>query len=261
MEAWLLFLVLGYTSCTLDEGAAALAAFEAEQALEELECAREKGPYEHEDHVRLYEQLGIAYTYLERKEDALEAFDMLLTLDPGYAISYTLSPKVTFLFEKARKRSRSRPAPQISLSWPRDLEVDDPVPLDVEVVADPRGLLERAEVFVRLKGDGSFEVKSLELAPVGEYRQLMLPAVTDEPARPEVLQLYLVAYDEEGNQVLRVGDEERPREIGLGYDEPPPWYRRWWVWTIVGGVVAVGTGLGVYFGTREPPDTVGGTFR
>ena len=31
-----------------------------------------------------------------------------------------------------------------------------------------------------------------------------------------------------------------------------PFYRRWWFWTAVGGVVAAGTGVGVYLATRTP---------
>lgn len=31
-----------------------------------------------------------------------------------------------------------------------------------------------------------------------------------------------------------------------------PFYRHWWFWTAVGGVVAAGTGVGVYFATRTP---------
>ena len=31
-----------------------------------------------------------------------------------------------------------------------------------------------------------------------------------------------------------------------------PLYRRWWFWTAIGGVVAAGTGVGVYFATRTP---------
>jgi hypothetical protein len=76
-----------------------------------------------------------------------------------------------------------------------------------------------------------------------------------------VLQLYLVASDPDGNQVLMLGDPARPREISLSFEKPEAWYRKWWVWALVGGVVAAGTGTAVYFGLQEPPDRIHGTFQ
>src|SRR5688572_29310831 len=93
----------------LDQGAKALVDFRPEEAIVLLERAKTEGPYGYDDHAKLYEQLGIAYAYLDRSEDALAAFDMLLAIDPTRAISYTLSPKVTFLFEQARSKAGARP--------------------------------------------------------------------------------------------------------------------------------------------------------
>jgi hypothetical protein len=36
-----------------------------------------------------------------------------------------------------------------------------------------------------------------------------------------------------------------------------PVYKKWWFWTVAAVVVA-GVGVGVYFGTREPPPVDGG---
>src|SRR5215475_6029688 len=119
----------------LDQGVKALADFRAEDAIALLERAKKEGPYGRPDYIRLYEQLGIAYGYLDKNEDALKSFDMLLALDSGRAISYTLSPKVTFLFEQARSRASERPPPDIDLGWPLGLTVEDRIPVDVEVLA------------------------------------------------------------------------------------------------------------------------------
>ncbi len=67
-------------------------------------------------------------------------------------------------------------------------------------------------------------------------------------------------FDSEGNEVLVWAGPARPREILLRYDAPSPWYRKWWVWAIAGGVVAVGTGATVFAVTRDPSDTVDGDF-
>ncbi|HET6347270.1 MAG TPA: PEGA domain-containing protein [Myxococcota bacterium] len=41
-------------------------------------------------------------------------------------------------------------------------------------------------------------------------------------------------------------------------EAPQRWYQKWWVWSVVGGVVAAGVGAGLYF-TQAPPATGSGT--
>jgi hypothetical protein len=246
----------------LAEAAAALADFRPEDAVRILERARTEGPFAHADHLRLYEQLGIAQAYLDRGKEALEAFRFLLALAPGHAISYTLSPKVTFVFEQARKMAAEAAQPAIDLGWPRGLEVGQGVPVDVEVLADPERFLARAELRHRLRGSGApFAREVFPLPRAGEPAvRVTLPAVEPRGARAEVVEFYLVASDARGNEVLVFGSEKRPREIVLGASPPAPWYGRWWVWTLVGVAVAGGaTAAGL--ATRDPDPTVDGVFR
>jgi len=246
---------------SLDQGCTALAEYRVEEAVALLQRARGEGPYEYPDHVRLYEQLGLAYAYLDRKEQALQSFDMLLALDPGHAISYTLSPKVTFLFEQARKASTRASPITVDLGWPRDLKVSDRVPIDLEVVADPRGLMKRAVLFSRRKGSLEERQARIDLGVPGRYHRVELPAAAPASEGPEVLEVYLKAFDEKGNEVYLLGSAAQPREISLAYEPPEAWYSRWWVWALVGGAVAAGTGTTVYFLLREPPGRVGGSFQ
>ncbi len=248
----------GDGAALIEDGAAALAAFDVDKAVALLERARAAGPHRHGDYVRLYEQLGIAYAYLEREADALAAFEMLLVLEPGHLLSYTLSPRATFLFEKARTAMADRPAPAVDLSWPRNLDTEDPVPIDIEVVADPSAFLRRAELHVRRAGaSASYEVIDVPLPQAG-YRRVVLPATRGAANR--TLEIYVRAYDDAGNEVLVWADPDRPREIPVRYDPPSPWYRKWWVWAVAGTVVAVGTGTTVFALTRDPPSTVDGDF-
>ncbi|RMH38864.1 MAG: hypothetical protein D6689_18210 [Deltaproteobacteria bacterium] len=237
-------------------GAALLADFQVDAALAELEAARDGGPLAYADHVRLYEQLGIAYAYLERDDDALAAFATLLRLDPGHLLSYTLSPRVTFLFERARRTAGEAPA--IDVQWPRQLDVARPVPIDVEVVADPAGSLARAELYVRERGTGGFRVVDVPLESPGRYRRVILPPAGGD--RPATLEVYATALDARGNEVLVWAGRDRPREIPLGYTPPTPWYRKWWVWAVAGTTVAAATGATVFAITRSPPATLDGDF-
>ncbi len=260
MLATLAMLVLA--AGPIDDAARALADFRPDDAVRLLEAAKTEGPYTHADHVRLYEQLGIAYAYLERSDDAVAAFVTMLSLDRSRAISYTLSPKVTFLFERARLEAAKRPEPSVDLSWPRGLGVQDKVPVEVEVLEDPEGFLKKGSLYFRKKGQADFQNTTLTLPPAGQtLKRVELPAVAPDTKGGAVLQLYLVAQDEHDNEVLLFGSAQRPREVPLTYVPPEPWYGQWWVWAIAGAVVAASAGTAVFVATQDAPTTIDGTFR
>jgi hypothetical protein len=245
----------------LDRGVRALADSRFEEALSALLRAETEGPYSRADYIRLHEQLGIVYAYMDRPRDATRAFDKLLALDSGHMLPYTLSPKVTFVFERARKESDARVPPTLDVSWPRGLEVTQVVPITVEVVADPKHFLSRALLYHRVKGEAAYRRPiAIELEEPG-YQEIRLSPLVRRPTQAETIQLHLVVQDPAGNEVLQVADAEHPKEIVLGFTPPTPWYRRWWVWAAVGGVVAAGTGIGVYLYQQElhPPETIAGS--
>ena len=237
---------------------AALAAFDVERALPLLDEAMKLGPHRHDLLVQLYEQRGIAYSYLKREDDALKAFGELLDLEPGHLLSYTLSPQATFLYERARTAKEARLGAVLDVSWPQGLREDESIPLVVEVLSDPASMLQRMALYVRSSEKEVYERVALKLPVPGELATVHLPAPNTNG--PAVLQLYGRAYDNEGDEVLLWFDESRPREIPLAYDAPSPWYRKWWVWATIGGVVAVGTGTTVYVLGLDPSDEVGGVF-
>lgn len=240
----------------LERGVAALEDLAIEKAVRLLETARGQGPYDHEDLVRLYEQLGVAYAYLGRTTEAMESFDMLLALDPGHAVSYTLSPKATFAFQRARRDALERRAPAVEVSWPHGTRTSDPLPLTIEVVADPKEFLKRARLYARVKGESDYIPHAVALPPAGSYVTLELPPPAPEAETSQELQLFLVACDDQGNEVFRWGSEQQPRDVMLSHEEPLPWYSKWWVWTIVGTGIATVTGALVYLGTHEPSPRV-----
>ena len=236
-------------------GKQALARLEVDAARAALDAADRGGPLDHDANVTLWEQRGIAAAYVDDERAAGAAFDMLLALDPGHFLSYTLSPKATFVFEKVRNDSKARGVPALDVNWPHGQRVGDPVPLDLEIVADPKRFLHRATVFVRTRGDAAWRAADVALA-AGTDRRILLPPI--QAARPVSLELYLRAYDHRGNEVLTWADPARPREIPLRYDPPTPWYRRGWFYAAVGTAAAVAVGVTVYELTIAPPDKVSG---
>jgi hypothetical protein len=238
----------------LEAGMKALAELKIDDAKAALDAAEKAGPLDHEHDVTLWEQRGIAAAYTDDEATAKAAFDMLLALDPGHFLSYTLSPKATFVFEKVRQRS-DRTSPELDVTWDHGGKVGAPVPIGVEVLADPKHFLRRASVFVRERGAKDWRAADLTLRDHGEQR-LVLPAVQEK--KPASLELYLKAYDDRGNEVLTWSDATRPREIALRYDAPQAWYRTWWGISAIGVAVAAIAGVTVYEVTLAPPEKVGG---
>jgi hypothetical protein len=236
-------------------GKQALARLDVDLARQALDAADRGGPLDHDANVTLWEQRGIAAAYVDDERAASAAFDMMLALDPGHFLSYTLSPKATFVFEKVRNTSRARGLPALELNWPHGQRVGDPVPLDLDVVADPKQFLRRATVFVRTRGETGWRAADVALTGAAD-RRILLPPV--DAGKPVSLELYLRAYDDRGNEVLTWADPARPREIPLRYDPPTPWYQRGWFYAAVGTAAVVAAGVTVYELTIAPPDKVTG---
>jgi hypothetical protein len=236
-------------------GKQALAKLDVDLARQALDAADRGGPLDHDANVTLWEQRGIAAAYVDDERTASAAFDMMLALDPGHFLSYTLSPKATFVFEKVRSTSRARGVPALDVNWPHGQRVGDPVPIDLDVVADPKRFLHRATVFVRTRGETGWRAADVALGGLAD-RRILLPPV--EAGKPVSLELYLRAYDDRGNEVLTWADPARPREIPLRYDPPTPWYLRGWFYAVAGTVAAIAVGVTVYEVTIAPPDKVTG---
>lgn len=231
----------------------ALTEFNLDVVKAELDAAAAL-PLDHKSYATLWEQRGIAAAYAEDEKAASAAFDMLLALDPRHLLSYTISPKATFVFEKVRDQDRIEPA--IDVNWPRDLKVGSEVPLQIEVVADPKSFLKRGSLYMRERGSADWRAADFTLE-AGKPTQLRLPGL--DKKSPAAVELYLQAFDDKGNTVLTWADPKRPREIPMRYEPPTPWFRKWWVWAAAGTVVAGATGAIVYQTTLEPPARVGGT--
>jgi hypothetical protein len=234
-------------------GERALAEFDVDTAAAALDRA-EKLPLDHAHNILLWEQRGILHAYLDRPPEAVAAFDRLLALDPSHLLSYRLSPKAILAFDQARAAAVVRGAPAIELRWPRDQKLGAAVPVEVETVADPTGILRTATIYVRTRGESAWRAADLSLGDPGKLERVRLPAVAG--TKPTTLELFAVVSDDAGNEVLSWGSPAQPREIALR--PRTPWYRTWWVWATAGGVVAVGTGIIVYATVWAPSPEVGG---
>ena len=244
----------GTGAADIATGKVALDKFDVDTAKVALDAGAAHGPLARDANITLWEQRGIAAAYVDDAPHAREAFDMLLALDPGHFLSYKISPKATFVFEEVRNQEAHR-VPELDVDWPRDEKVGDPVPLSIGVLADPKKLLARAEVYIRTRGDKSWRAADLTLHAGAEQRVVIPPVIATAPTS---LELYVRAYDPHGDEVLTWADAAHPREIALRYEPPTPWYRKWWILSLIGGTTALATGIIVYEATLAPPDTIGG---
>lgn len=249
----------GDAPARLAESKAALDEQNVDTANQALDAAAKAGPLDHDANITLWEQRGIAASFAEDDAKAKGAFEMLLALDPGHFLSYQLSTKATFRFEKVRNDPTVKTAPAIDVDWAFGQKVGAPVKIDVSVLADPKQFLHKATLFVRTRGEPAWRAADVPLAAgtgAETEHHLVLPPITATKAVS--LELYLKAYDDRGNEVLTWAAPTRPREIPLRYDPPRPWWQKWWVITIAGTVAVAGTAGIVYAVTREPPSTVDG---
>jgi hypothetical protein len=218
-----------------------------------LDRAAER-PLAHDRYLRLWEQRGMAAAAAEDPDAAQAAFARLLAADPAYAIDCELGGPIFRPFQSARAAAAGRAAPELELRWRRDLRLGAPVPIEVETIADPAAMMRDLTVYVRARGEEAWRAADLALPAPGAVTRLVLPPVSGRA--PTTLELFAIASDPRGNEVHRWASREHPRELPLRYDPPTPWYRKWWVWAAAGGVVAVGTGIGVYAAVWEPSDSL-----
>ncbi len=256
---WLVSAIAASGQEALARAEAALADFRPEEAAQILEEMR--GPFEHALNVRRQEQLGIAHAYLGRAEPAVAAFRRMLALDPARVLPYTLSPKVTFLFERARSEAKDRPQPGLDLAWPRTSSTIDPIPVTVEVIGDPLGQFQSVRLLVRRRGDLSWHTHEIGLDGPERFVTLSIPPLAPGSTEDQFIELHGVVLDGQGSEVFLVASPQRPREIYVRYVRPEPWFEKWWVWVAAGALVAAGTTAGVVGATRGPPETVEGRFR
>lgn len=110
------------------------------------------------------------------------------------------------------------------------------------VAADGTGSLalasDQQEVAVHINGE--------------EKGELPMPPLTELPAGVHTVRLTKSGYLDWQSQFFIAPDEATPMWVSL-QEAPAPWYKKWWVWTIAGTVVAGSAGIIAYALTRPSP--------
>lgn len=270
--AFLLLVAAGATPkapvSPLERGIALLDKQEHEQALAALETAAQRGPYSYDQVVALYKNLGIARAFAGDDTGARRAFEQMLAVAPLQILSYTLSPKATFVFERARSEMKDLRATEFRIRSEPVVPLDHQIEIELECLVDNLQLIRRAEVLYRLQGN--LEYGRVEVSPPtqGSTVEVRLPPVASaevaqdaDGVRGTMLELALVGYDERGWEVYRGPHPDRPQVVAVGFDAQGPWHTRWYTWALIGGGVlsaaAVAAGIAIAVHNQPLPDEAG----
>jgi tetratricopeptide (TPR) repeat protein len=191
--------------------------------------------------ARAYEYLGLSWLILGKRARARDAFENLVAIDPQYTLSDpSRSPKLRQFFDEVRASfvpGYQRGSGEAELEHAAPSGAVAGRPLEVAAVAT-RGAPLVAEVTLHARRQGLLQFTVEKLREEGG--RFTLSFVPPREAGDYLLEYYLEAHDAKGRVIARVASPERP--IALPVRGVPvaatPWYKRWYVWAAVGGVVA-----------------------
>lgn len=205
--------------------------------------------------------LGVMYLSMDRADDALRQFVLLLEVDPEVALDYGLrSPKVMDTLREAReiyireRRAMDTTAPVIQTS-PLPGLADHGRRLDLAFRISDASRIVQAQIFFRKHGDLTYDFLPLE-AQGGDVYAASIPsyAVTGT-----AVEYYVVAIDEAGNASIE-GSAGMPLSIRVALPpELKPWYKKWWVWTVAAAVLGGAVAAGVLLSSDEDGARAAGT--
>jgi hypothetical protein len=228
----------------LDEGKRLFAELEYRGAIRALSPLRTDVAASRAQRLSALELIGIGYLILGEKPLAIQAFEDLLAIDPGYALQHDDgSPKIREFFEEVRGRA----APGFDAAAAVELEHAVPSAAvgarRVEIEATvKRGAASVAAVALawRRRGVLAYQTAAMRRIADGRFRG----AFVAPPSRTRYeVDYYLEAKNAAGGALGRIGGPENPLALAIepGVAESRPWYAS--RWTLVGGAAVVAAGV------------------
>jgi len=212
--------------------------------------------------VAALEKRALVAGRLGQSEIAVEGFKRALALDPGFLLPEGTDAATASAFVRAREALQGQRPLAITHIPPGDAPASGSARIAVTVDSDPLDLVTALLVYYRPAGGGAYsQSRAGKAAGAVEIPAVFLSGLRSG-ARVEY---YVAALDRLDNELATLGAPTEPfvlavapgpGEVGLGASAGAstgsPWYRRWWVWAIVGGVAAGGA-AGAYLATRSGP--------
>jgi len=209
--------------------------------------------------IRIYHLSGLCLGSLGRYADAEDSFSRLLALDPGFRLGTNVSPRVRKPFNQLVQKKMPRLSAR--LVPPTHAQLGKPLIFGAEVIADPAGMIEGVRVFFRRGDAGKFSSVHSPLTREGEQLVTIPCSAWESHGKGDQIRWYAVVEGVNLSRLQEFGDAAHPSALEVA-EKPPQetaaagetsWYERWWVWAIVGGVVAGATATAVVLTSDQTP--------
>lgn len=236
---------------TLDKGYQKFQDLDYREAIDVLKPVRKSDQATQAQKLRALELIGISYLILGDSARAVEAFEDLLAIDPGYQLKHDDgSPKIRTFFADVKRKfvpGAPRTSPRIELehSTPTGATAGRPVELDAVV----RGKIQKvADIVLRWRQRGVLTyaqtpMRRVGTSQVGKTKSERWRARFTPPGSRSgySVDYYMEARNAAGGSIGRVGGPETPLSLtvrgGEEVDTSRPWYKRWYVYA--GGAAAI----------------------
>jgi len=196
--------------------------------------------------LRALELVGISYLILGQRTRAEEAFEDLLTIDPGYQLQHDDgSPKIREFFAEVRRKVVPGAGAGMEVRLEHAAPSEAVAGREVEIEAIVRGGLEQVvDLVVRWRRRGVLDYGTAPMRREGGQGDRWRARFVPPPSRTRyAVDYYVEARNAAGGAVGRIGGPETPLALPVApgeadVSEPGPWYTRWYV--IAGGAAVLG---------------------
>jgi hypothetical protein len=235
----------------LDKGYKKFQDLDYREAIDVLKPIRKSDKATQAQKLRALELIGISYLILGDSAHAVEAFEDLLAIDPGYQLKHDDgSPKIRTFFADVKRKfvpgsPKKMPNIELEHSAPTGATAGRPVELDAVV----RGKIQKvADIVLRWRQRGVLTyaqtaMRRVGTSQVGKTKSERWRARFTPPgsASSYSVDYYMEARNAAGGSIGRVGGPETPLSLsvrgGGEVDTSRPWYKRWYVYA--GGAAAI----------------------
>lgn len=197
------------------------------------------------DLAELYRLKAFVHAVNTDRERCQRAFEILLALDPEYALPADVPPKIQACFEDARRVPKERRELRLVHTGPGEVQANAPVSLPIKVV-DPLRLVDQVQVYFRREG---VKIYTTVTARADENVSVVIPALS-VPADEKGYQMeyFVRAVDRWEGTLEEEGSGRKPLSFTVapassGSDAV---VAKWWFWSAVGVAVLGGVALAVF---------------
>lgn len=225
-----------------------------EDALVELEKALEVEGNSEIDFAQIYKYTGLTYIALGDKDKALASFKKALKYYSNLEIEYRYSsPKIMEVFNEAKGSTDNRPPTIEHLPFSGKAKPGEGI--KIEAVISDNDKVRLATLYYKEQWKKTFSAVKMALSGKNSYSA----EIPGDSVILEGTEYYIEAVDvagnvsTKGNAAFAIGIEVKAEA------EKKPFYKKWWVWAILGGVVvaaAAGGGGGGGNGTTAGTVTI-----